>query len=263
MDSVFVFLSKLLPLFVYPLGLACILLLLALLVRRQGWRRACAICALALLWLGGNRWVATGLARSLEWRYLSPETLPQAEVIVLLGGGTLPAEYPRQRVEISGAGDRVLYAAHLYKQGVAANILLTGGKLDWSTSSSTPAEDMAELLVSLGVPREALWLESESRNTYENALFSARLLEERGIQRILLVTSAMHMPRSVILFESQGLEVVPAPTDFTVTQSGWERLRDGGLQGFLLGLLPSAENLSLTTQVFKEYLGILVYTIRD
>ena len=259
----FVFLSKFLPPFVYPLGLACILVLLVLLAgRNPGWQRLLLVVALSALWLGGNRWVAFGLARSLEWRYLPPEPVPQAQVIVLLGGGTQTADYPRSIVEVNNAGDRVLYTAWLYQQGVAEHILLSGGRLDWDPTLGTPAQQMAALLEMIGVPADVMWLEPDSRNTYENALYSARMLREKGIDRILLVTSAMHMPRSVHLFEAQGFDVIPLPTDYTVTEAGWQALGQAGWEAFALGLLPSAGNLALTTNVLKEYLGIFVYNLR-
>jgi uncharacterized SAM-binding protein YcdF (DUF218 family) len=257
---VFVFLSKFLPPFVYPLGLACVLLVLAIfLVERVGLQRVLLGAALCCLLLGGNGWVASYLARSLEWRYLPPENVPNAEAIVLLGGGTQPARAPRPMVEVTGAGDRVLYAAWLYKQGKAEHILLSGGRLDWSQGDTSPAEDMATLLEMMGIPKQALWLESDSRNTYENALFSARILREKGIKRILLVTSALHMPRSLKLFQAQGLEVIPRPTDYTVTQGNQARMDS---RAFVLSLLPSAENLALTSRVLKEYIGIIVYNLR-
>lgn len=257
------FLSKFLPLFVYPLGLACILILLVLLfVRQPGWQRGLLLAALMALWLGGNRWVAFSLARSLEWHYLPPDPIPSAEVIVLLGGGTLSADYPRSIVEVNSAGDRVFYTAWLYNQGVADVILLSGGTIGWRNIADTPAEQMASLLEMMGVPAEALWLEPDSRNTYENALYSARILEEKGVKRFLLVTSALHMPRSVRLFEAMGFEVVPLPTDFTVTEALWQELWNGSLESYILGFVPSASNLALTTRALKEYLGMFVYGLR-
>ena len=117
--------------------------------------------AFLLLFLGGNRWVAMSLARSLEWRYL-PSAEPQhADVLVLLGGGTLAADFPRSMVEINSAGDRVLYAAQLFHQGKVKHVLISGGFLGWSARSTSPAEDTAALLEILDIPREALWLEPE------------------------------------------------------------------------------------------------------
>ena len=260
-STMFVFLSKLLPLFVYPLGLACIVLVLAgIFYKRTRLRNTLIIISLAILWLSSTSGVANGLAKSLEWQYLPLKDVPTADVIVVLGGGTEPAIYPRSSVEINSAGDRVLYAAQLYKQGKAGHLLLSGAEIDWlSDSTSSPAQDMATILKSIGVPEDALWLETRSLNTYENALYAKQFLQEKGIHKILLVTSAMHMPRAVAVFQKQGLEVIPAPVDYSVTQvNGPTDVTDWVNQ--FLGLLPSAGNLSTTTNALKEYL-VFLYTI--
>ena len=103
------------------------------------------IVSLLILFLAGNRWVSTSLARSLEWRYPPLPAGQQAPVIIVLAGGTEPLEPPRQTVELNGAGDRVLYAAHLYRQGAAPLLLLCGGDIPWmDTSAASPAEDMQD-----------------------------------------------------------------------------------------------------------------------
>ena len=259
----FLFLSKALPLFIYPLGLACLLIISAIFLSRNlRLQRGILVLSLSLLWLCSTRWVAMGLLRSLEWQYLPPEEIPNVEVLVLLGGGTLPAEEPRTLVEVNSAGDRVIYAAWLYKQGKTEKILVSGGLLDWTLSDATPADDMAFLLEMLAVSPEALWLENKSRNTYENAYYSAQILRENGINKILLVTSASHMPRSVKLFEAQGLQVIPFPTDFNVTEKSWQELTQPDFRTQILNLLPNAGYLSKTTLALKEYIGIMVYSLR-
>jgi uncharacterized SAM-binding protein YcdF (DUF218 family) len=256
-----IFLSKFLPLFVYPVGLIGILLVAALIFRRMPrLRNGLIIAALAVLFLCGNRWTAVALTRSLEWRYFPPAQIPTVQAIVVLGGGTESAIYPRSTVELNGAGDRVLYAARLYKEGKAPYLLLSGGNITWlETRSSTPAQEMAEILGMLGVPQSALLLEDQSQNTYENALYSSRMLKAKGITRVLLVTSAMHMPRSVALFHQQGIDVIPAPTDYSVTQADWTDLTRLNLGEQLINLVPTASNLSSTSGVMKEYIGMLVY----
>jgi len=260
----FVFLSKFLPPLVYPLGLAVILLVGALVFTRKAkLHNALIITAILLLLIGSNRWFAYTLARSLEWQYLPQENIPQADVIVVLGGGTESAQYPRPTVEINSAGDRVLYAAYLYKEGKAPAILVSGGNIVWlGGRTMTPAQEMAEVLMMMGVPEEDIWLQPESQNTQEDAAYSAQMLKEKGAERVLLVTSAMHMPRSVALFRHLGIEVIPAPTDYTVTQSGWENMLSFDPQAFLVNLLPNASSLSLSTNALKEYLGLFVYGLR-
>lgn len=261
----FVYLSKLLPLLVYPLGLSCLLLIFALAAKyRHGLQKGLMIFALILLWLSSNRWVSYALARSLEWKHLPPEEAPQAEVMVVLGGGTESGDAPRPMTEVNGAGDRVLYAAKLYKEGAAPNILLSGGNVNFSTARGlTPAEEMQDLLSLTGIPQEVIWLQPNSQNTYEDALYSARMLREQGIEEIILVTSAMHMPRSKALFEEQGIMVISAPVDFTVTEQNWESVFKPTWKEALIYLLPNESSLGLTTSVLKEYLGMFVYGLRD
>ena len=189
--------------------------------------------------------------------------IPSAEVIVVLGGGTEPQTNPRPTVELNGAGDRIIYAAKLYHTGKAAHILLSGGNINLVEGIiSTPASQMAEIIKELGVPSDALWIEDRSRNTYENALYAQALLREKGFTRVILVTSAAHMPRSVALFTHQGIEVIPAPTDFSVTESGWQELfsQDPSIQ--LMNILPNVSNLSMTTNIMKEYIGMVIYHIQ-
>lgn len=257
----FIFFSKVLPPLVYPLGLACLLILAGLVFKSAKRQRMALTAALLILYLSSTPWVSMSLARSLEWRHLPQAELPNADVIVVLAGGTQSADFPRQMVEVDGGGDRVLYAARLYHQGKAPHLLLAGGLIDWMSKGPQPTEDMADLLNMLDVPAEALWFETSSRNTYESAINCSQILVEKGIRRILLVTSAWHMPRSVALFEHQGLEVIPAPADFTVTRSAWESLTAANLASQIYQILPSPGSLELTTRMLKEYLGILVYQL--
>jgi uncharacterized SAM-binding protein YcdF (DUF218 family) len=259
----FVFLSKLLPLFAYPLGLGCALLIAALIFNKhKRLRTGLIIAAVAILWIFSNRWVDLALTRSLEWQYLPVAGAPKAEAIVVLGGGTYPAQYPRPTTEMSGAGDRVFYAAHLYRDGRAPLVLLSGGTIEWmGDTPSTPASEMADIITFMGVPQSALVLEDKSQNTHEDAVLSAQMLKEKGIHRILLVTSAIHMPRAMAVFKKQGLDVIPAPTDFKVTQDVWDGLLHASPESFIINLLPDASDLGSTTNALKEIIGLLVYQL--
>ncbi len=257
----YIFLSKFLPLFVYPLGLGVILLIIALfLFRKKGKAKFLIGFVIIMLWVCSTAPVANELARSLEWRYAYPEEVPQADAIVVLGGGTEPAISPRKSVEMNSAGDRIFAAAKLYREGKAPVLILSGGNIDWmSNGSSTPADQMAEMLSFLGVPSSAMILENTSKNTYENAVNTKKIIEEKGYGTVLLVTSAMHMPRSVKLFEKQGISVIPIPVDYSVVEDANEDL---SFLDILYGLLPNVGNLAVTTNVMKEYIGILTYTLQ-
>jgi len=260
----FIFLSKFLPLFIYPLGFATLLLGFSLIFRNKPkLSRNLIISAILILWISSTTGFSTMLARSLEWRFKPPNEIPTAEAIVLLGGATEPAAPPRPTVEVNGAGDRVLYAARLYQEGKAPLILLSGGEISWlNEGSSTPSEDMAEILEFTGVPMDAMILENESKNTYENAEFSYKLLSEREINRILLVTSAIHMPRAAAVFEEQGFEVIPLPVDYSITETQSVVEDSNVWVTKILDIIPTSSSLSLTTNAIKEYIGMLVYSIR-
>ncbi len=265
--QLFYFLSKFLPIFVYPAGLTCVLLIASLLLgdSRARWRKSLVVLAFITLWLGGNRLVSMALVRSLESRYppLVANSLPRADAIVVLGGGTQEQMPPRPFQEVGEAGDRMIYAAHLYREGVAPTIIVSGARGPLSNPGDVPeSEVMAQLLVFFGVPREAIILESASMNTYENGVESTEILKQHDLHDIVLVTSAMHMPRSVAVFEKYDLNLIPAPTDFLLTESDWAYYTQPNLKVQLMGSVPQADNLSMTSDALKEMLGFLIYRVR-
>ncbi|BAZ52549.1 hypothetical protein NIES4103_52130 [Nostoc sp. NIES-4103] len=259
----FLYLSKLLPLFFYPLGLASILLVVAFVTLWKRPRIAAGAIALSLILLlfSSNAWVAKSLVRSLEWQNLPPTQMPNAEAIVVLGGATKSALPPRPSVDLSESGDRVIYAAQLYRQKKAPIIILSGGRIDWRGSGLAESADMADILTSIGIPSQALVQESESLNTYQNAVNVKKILETRGIRKVLLVTSAMHMPRSLKIFQRQGIDVIAAPTDFLVSQAEIEELGSTP-KAAILNLLPDTGNLNQFTSALKEYIGSFIYHLR-
>lgn len=170
--------------------------------------------------------------------------------IILLGGATTPASPPRRPdPDLGSAADRIWHAARLYQQGLAPQIIVSGGRspgLESATEIQTEAEAMRLLLLNLGVPPSAIVLEEESRTTRENAALTKKLI---GNQPAALVTSAFHMPRSIKNFQKEGLVVDAFPTDFQVTPEVtplWARM------------LPTAGALQRSEIAIKEYIALLV-----
>jgi len=259
----FLFLSKLLPLFIYPLGLACLLLMVALILawKLPRWTPFPIALALVILLLAGNAWVSQSLARSLEWQNIPESTLPTAEAIVVLGGGIKPADAPRPMIDLAEQGDRVIYAAQLYHENKAPLIIVSGGRIDWAGDTTPESADMATLLEILDVPSTAIIQEPDSLNTYQNAVNTRKILEAKGINNILLVTSALHMPRSRLIFQKQGFEVIPAPTDFLISEKDLQN-PNPRVEDTFLSLIPSAGNIAITTDAIKEYIGMVIYRLR-
>ena len=264
----FVLLSKVLPLLIYPLGVVCWVFLLGLFTMRKR-PRATAIAlllAITYLWLCSTTPVMYSVVGSLERQYVTTGDLPSADAIVLLGGATRPAIAPRPDVDLQDESDRMMRAAQLYRDGKSSLVVASGGRLKWDDAAlpieESEAYDMSRILQLLGVPEDSIILEPNSRNTYENAIFTQPILEERDITRILLVTSAMHMPRSVQIFQKLGIDVIPAPTDFVAVSPQYSlTVRDNLAQQFI-DALPQAGNLALTTRALKEYVGLVVYRLK-
>lgn len=226
--------------------LAPLLLVLAglLLVRsRPRLGRALAFAGLVVLWLLATPWFAKALLRTLEvYPPVVPETMADAQAIVVLGGGNIPGS-PEYGGDTIGPASlvRVRYAAHLHRR-TGRPILVTGG----APFGGRPEGDtMTEALTQeFGVP--VRWRETASRDTAENASLSTPILKDAGIRRIALVSHAWHLPRAVPLFEREGFEVVPAPTAFTALP-----------ESALLGLVPSAGGLEASYWACHEWLGRL------
>lgn len=250
-------LTKLLPVAVYPLGLALLLLVLALLAsltRRKRGARILIVLPFALLWSASTPVVANWLIGTLEGRQpaLAPAEAPESDVIVLLGGLAWSAPAAGNPVDFTDAVDRAIVAARLHRDGKAPTILVSGGNLPWADAGRAEAALIADLLVELGVPRDALVLETGSRNTHENAVNSAPLFAANGWEEGLLVTSAWHMPRAQAVFEAAGLDLTPVAAD----------ARQRAPLGNALDYLPQAEALATTTVAVKEWLGMAVYRLR-
>ena len=218
------------------------------------WRRRARHIAAALFavtfafYLLSTSLVSEALLRGLETQY-DPPAYPAGDVIVMLGGGAM-ADTP----DVDGVGtlapspaNRLLTVARLWRR-LHVPILLSGGQV--YADSGAEAIIARRVLVGLGVPEEDILLETESKTTTQNARYSAQILRERGFTRPILVTSAFHLPRAVLNFEKQGIEVIPYPADFwtnrTPRQFHYSRLR------------PQSAALSDSAVVLQERLRAIV-----
>ena len=190
----------------------------------------CLLGVAALAWLLRRHWIAGGIAGvafawsalwsiplasetlrgALEHRYAVQEAaaLPSADAIVVLGGGSNYAWLDREDVDPARLrSSRLAAGARAWHAGKAPTVILSGG----GVGNTTEARRMAAAIQRLGVPPDALMLEERSHDTHDNARFSTALANERGGRHLLLVTSALHMPRAALLFTQAGAEVTPVP----------------------------------------------------
>ena len=255
---VYVYLSKILPLFVMPVSVVLILLLLAFLFLQRDWKStgvSLVLAAVVILWMSSTPLVATTLYRDLEARYppLPLTKLPVGDCLVLLGGAVGPAMPPRVDIELNEAVDRVYKAAQVHRAGRAKFVIVTAGNQPWSESPWAEADLLRDLLMEWGVPKDAIFLEGSSRNTRENALYSKIMIDSMHCGTTLLVTSAAHMPRAVAAFQNAGVSVVAVATDVRVAGQG-------ALSA--VALLPSAGALAMTSDAIREWIGMWIYRLQ-
>jgi uncharacterized SAM-binding protein YcdF (DUF218 family) len=162
----------------------------------------------------------TGVSKALVRPLVVPDTSGPFDAIVVLGAGVNEACSPNFH-----AFRRTAFAAGLFKRGRAPIVLFTGGVT--SRVSCPTADVMAGLARDLGVPADAILVERASRNTWENATETSKILEPRGIRRVLLVTDSLHMRRGEACFRRMGFEVGRASVPMTDAYSdGLDMLKD-------------------------------------
>ena len=258
-------LSKLLPLALYPLGLALLLQLVALLNRNRRWAPGLAAGSIALLWIPATPLVSRQLIWSLEERSaaLTPAVIPKADAIVVLGGGLRPALPPRRSVEVNEGGDRLITGLSLLRTGKAPTLVFTGGKVKLSAQdpATSEARSAATLAALLGVAKTRMVLLEQPRNTAEEAKALQRLAAQRGWRSLLLVTSATHLPRALATVQrANTVRVIPVASDYQLPRRGL--LGRPTAASVIEDVLPDAEDLYLSTVALKEHLGLLVYRLR-
>ncbi len=175
------------------------------------------------------------------------------EPAIALGGG-----FQRNASDAQDIGalshssyERSVHAAQLYRSGLVSRLYVTGG-----SHGGTVAEAlvMAHLLQRLGVNREHIATESQAHDTWSNAAKTAALLQPQDRDRPLrLVTTAMHMRRSVMAFELAGLKVCPSPTE-------WQHVAFSWSVGYFL---PQRSSLLKAERALHEWLGLALYAARD
>lgn len=237
------------------LGVATVLALLPFSPRRLRWVRQLLLSSLLLLVALSSPLVATPLIGLLESRYPPPQltSSDRFDAIVVLGGGVEEKGSLRPATEPSSySRNRTTCGVNLYQQGYAPILVLTGGDARIFGTGPQEAVEMKRWAVRLGVPESATKIDTEARNTYENATGTKRLI---GPASILLVSSASHLPRAVPVFTKQGFRVTPAPCDYVsrnLPQESWDDID-------AFDVLPIDIALQHTREALSEVAGIVIY----
>ena len=242
-------LHKALPVPFLPIGFCVLLGGLGLLLRRR-WIPGLAF---ALLWGFSVHPIATWLASSVELRYpaLEVKDCPKADAIVVLSG--MLYESVTSATEWNSAVDRFERAVELMASNRAPRLLFTRG-LPWPDSGpESEGELLAREALKHGIPAEKIELTDDRvLETSSEVRSIRRTMDKRGWHRIILVTSAMHMPRAMWLIGKAGIDAIPFPADFEA-----ERKRPLEVHSFL----PQARYLERSERAIREWIGLAYYRV--
>lgn len=246
-----VFLSKFLPLFVLPIGITLVLITVGLVAKR----RRLVIAAAVWLWLCSIPPIADNLASLMESGAvrIPASEAATADAIVVLSGGRVVAPGPARISEWSDP-DRFFGGVELFQAGKAPLLIFTGGWFPYSPTAPLEGDVSADWARALGVPPDRILTTGRVVNTLEESRAVSAIARDRAppLRRILLVTSAFHMPRAARLFAAAGFEVVPFPVDFDVNVAR---------ELSILDFMPTAPSLVRTQVAMREMYGRLVALI--
>jgi uncharacterized SAM-binding protein YcdF (DUF218 family) len=211
----FFILSKMLDFLLMPLIWVILFLVLTYFLKSFKWRRISLASALAILIVLSNPFLANEAWRAWEVAATPISKVGKYDVAVILTGVTSYRSDVPDRIHTSKGADRFLHPLQLYRLGKVEKILISGGSGLLLDGIVPEAEQMEKVLLKAGVPEEDIITEGNSRNTRENAVNTAVLLEKHPEwQQVLLVTSAFHMRRSAACFKKAGVNADCFSADF-------------------------------------------------
>jgi len=249
----FFYASKILHFFISPATWGFSLLFLGLFIKNAKLKRKLYISAVVLLYIFSNSFILDEVFRIYEER--NPEILnsqEQFDVAIILGGFTTYDD-ELQLEQFHSSIDRLLHGMQLYHTGRAKKIMLVGGSGSISKPEEKEGPILYRFLVKSGIPKNDIIVEPESKNTHENAVNSAEILNKKYPNgAFVLITSGYHMPRAKRCFEKAGLTVTPYSVDQYASPRNYylDHL-----------LIPNAQTLAKWDMLFHEWFGYISYKI--
>ena len=173
----------------------------------------------------------------------------QYEAGILLGGFS-DYDYIKSKHNFKKEADRLIYTLQLYNQGVIKNIFISGGNGNLFNNNYKESETIKDFLIQNKIDSNDIIIENQSRNTKENAINSAKLLNKKN--EYILITSAIHMKRSILCFENEGLKIIPFSVDNSMSYSS---------NKIEYMLLPRSRVLENWEDLIHEIIGYYVYIL--
>jgi uncharacterized SAM-binding protein YcdF (DUF218 family) len=243
-------LSKILLFLIKPIVWIFVLLIFAIASKKPKQRKRYLVSALIIFFFFSNGFIVGKIINSYEAGY------PRAgkfDVGIVLGGFS-GLNKRNNEIAFNWAGDRLFQTIALYKKGQIKQILLSGGSANLIDRKIKEADLAIQYLKLIGIPDSAILIENQSKNTIENARYSLALIaKSKPKAKILVITSAWHIPRAKLIFDKQAKQKIEYyPTNFS------------GNTEFQLSdfVIPNASALEAWEMLFREWIGLAVDGLR-
>lgn len=247
----FFILSKTLDYLLMPFLWVLLLLLFAVFLKSAIWRRRSLLAAILILFILSNPFLSNEAWRACEVAATPLKQMEKYDAAIILTGVTKYDTSLPDRVHTKKGADRFLHPLQLYRLGKIKKFVISGGNGKIYGVASPESEQIKRILLLAGVPSSDIILETESRNTYENATKTAELLKKHPeLKKLLLVTSAFHMRRSEACFQKAGLRPAIFSTDFYAIERSYmpDKL-----------LIPDIYSFSDWHMLLHEIAGYIIY----
>lgn len=249
----FFILSKLLYFLLIPFNWILILLICIYFTKSPKYKRSLTILTILIGLLFSNPWLYKTATKAWQSEFKEIEADKQYETGILLTG--MIQFDTKDQGFFGSSSDRFIQTATLYHTGKIKQIIVTGGSGSLLYSSPAEANFLKDKFIKNGIPESAIIAEPLSRNTYENAIFTKKILDSLQLKEpCLLITSALHMRRSESVFRKAGIVFDSYPSDFKVVDTYFS-LDDT--------LIPDAKLLKDWSHLLKEIIGLWVYQLTD
>lgn len=243
--------SKIVGFLIDPFLWIIILLLISVIIIDNRWKKICRRSALLMFLFFSNIYIVNNIWNRYQWQpvTIAPGTKYQYGIIL---GGLVGYDEDLKQGFFGQASDRFIQTARLYKLGNISKVIVTGGNAIFVKEQGyNEADHIARNLRDLGIPDTDILLEKRSRNTLENASYSRQLMDSTGMPgKALLITSAVHMPRAMKIFQNRGIAVDPYPCHYKVLPQDshftWK------------SLIPSSEAFGKWNELLKELVGSIL-----
>ena len=242
-----IYLHKILPFFLSPLGIILIFLIASFFFKR----RFFVFLSFLVLVISSNPIVGNYLMQKLEYPYkpISINSINEADAIVVLSGMLHQVGDKNYNTYEFSDPDRFFGGLDLIKENKSNKIIFTAGQLPWTDNWEPEGIILKNKAISFGVPQAKILVTENVKNTYEESIAVTKLLPNNS--SIILVTSAFHMHRSKYLFEKQGFDIIPYPVDFKTSNA----------KTSIMNFLPSVSSLNKVSLFIRENIGRFYYKL--